>query len=175
MVGEAGFELVSPTGYVFDHTKSQELIDAGIAPDKYYRVGGSMSGDEADYYASRPRGDIDRRTRRPRPDRPRPDRPVGNHRRRGGAAGADVPAATDVSESMSIITEVVTQTTNMAGAVVETGQQQAQATATQTAMATAQNDAMLSELQNISRLLMRLPGAQEQMAIYRTAQETTVR
>lgn len=163
-VGEAGLELVSPSGYVFDHSKSLELMRAGIAPDSFYRVGGDMSADEAAYYRKNPRG-TERGPRRPRAGNPRGRRPN---------AGTDEAGGDPTAEAVATIAAVTNATVNLAGAVVTTGQQQTQTTQTQTATLSAQNDEVIASLNNIERLLTRLPTAADQIALARAGAAMSV-
>lgn len=47
MVGEKGFELISPTGYVFTNAESQALLASGLAPDQGLVYGGPLFWDDA--------------------------------------------------------------------------------------------------------------------------------
>jgi len=88
--------------------------------------------------------------------------------------GESGPSAPTAEETASVISEAAAQTANVASAVVQTGQAQTQATQTQTAIVSQGNDAMVMELQEIRRLLTRMPTAQDQLAIARFANATTV-
>ena len=158
-------ELISPSGRVYSHAESEVLMAAGLAPDTYLREGGGTpSAGEAAYYASQ------RRTPNRRPIRNR----TGSHRARGNMTGESGPAAPSADETASVISEAAAQTANVASAVVQTGQAQTQATQTQTTIVSQGNDAMVTELQEIRRLLTRMLTAQEQLAIARFANATTV-
>jgi hypothetical protein len=44
VVGEEGWEAISPTGYVFPHEESKALVDAGLIPTKFAAAGGDVGG-----------------------------------------------------------------------------------------------------------------------------------
>jgi hypothetical protein len=45
MVGEEGFEIVSPTGYVFTNEESKALLAGGVRPGDKFLMGGEFEGD----------------------------------------------------------------------------------------------------------------------------------
>ena len=49
VVGEEGFEIISPTGYVFPHDVSKQLVAGGIVPDVGMAVGGYW--DDGEYFS----------------------------------------------------------------------------------------------------------------------------
>jgi len=159
-------ELISPSGRVYSNAESEILMAAGLAPETWLKEGGATpSAGEAGYYATQ------RRTPNRRPPRAR----TGSHRTRGNMSGEGSPSAPSaVDESVTAITDAVTQTTNIASTVVQTGQAQTQATQNQTAIVAQGNDAMISELRDIKTAILRLPTAQDQIAAARYAAATTV-
>lgn len=44
MLGEEGFELVDPSGFVYTHEQSKNLLMAGLSPEKAYISGGDLFG-----------------------------------------------------------------------------------------------------------------------------------
>ncbi len=163
MVGEEGYEIISPTGYVFTHEQSRALLASGLTPEMAYRIGGDMSADEREYYRRRPLGDLaERRARR------RSSSSGGSTGGGGGGGGGGNTSDDVVATAVQTVTALATQTAAVSASVEFTGQQQTQATRDSTARLEAGNDAMLGKLDDIRRLLSRMPGAREQVALARS-------
>jgi len=44
MVGEEGFEIITPSGYVIPHAESKALIASGLEPGMVFKMGGDLGG-----------------------------------------------------------------------------------------------------------------------------------
>ena len=149
ILGEEGFEIVSPTGYVFTHEQSRALLAAGIFPENAYRYGGAMEQQEAHGVATQLM--VERRNRRPR------NRGVAPPSSGGGGGSNDA-----VMETVSTATEVAASAANASVSV----QQQATHEAVQTRATIEKGNAdMLGELQEIKEALRQQQATMERSIV----------
>ena len=157
-VGEAGRELISPSGYVFDHETSMKLAAAGIVPDRGLKIGGSLSEDESAYYASRPRGDAGEW----RGGSSRRNRPSVRPRRGGRGGGADESGALPPVEPL------VEETRAATSAMQSSSEAQTRATAAQTSAIVNGNSEVVTAINgmrnDIRKLTTTIPGAVKEAA-----------
>ena len=147
LVGEQGYELITPSGYVIPHEVARAMLASGMAPEFQFRTGGDMSPDERDYYANRPRGDVDEvraARRRERISAPRA------RRSRGDEYGAPLydPVAPLAAE------------TQAATVAMETASQaQARMMSAQTSAINNGNSEVVAAVKALGRKIDRIPGA----------------